>query len=405
MKRVFYGWWLVAAYLLVAIVSWSLGTFGMGVYIHILAAHRQFSIGLVSSAVTVSYFVTAAGLLFAGTAIDRYGPSLVIATGGVLLGGVVACIPWCGEAWQVFLLMVFMGLGRALLSTTTISTGLAPWFERHQGRAISMALLGASVGGIAGTPLLLGGIALFGFKIALFLAGTAGLILLLPIAIFVLKRRPQDLGLHPDGIEPSTARASSQSRWTRVGAMKTLRFQTQLVAFGLGMMVQIAFLSHHVSITVGIMGERGAALAVSAAAMAAFGGRILLARYSDRIDVRLTACFVLVVATAALVGMAIFNGPTGLMISSVAYGLTIGNMTTLSPIIVRREFGAASFGAIYGIAGSLIGFAMAFGPGLFGAIRDAYGSYSPALLLAAGLNMVAAVVLIWGRTRPLPSPS
>jgi MFS family permease len=404
MKRVFYGWWLVAAYLLVATVSWSLGTFGMGVYIHALSADGHFSISLVSSAVTVSYLVTAAALMVVGTATVRYGPGLITGAGTIILAASVAGIPWCSEAWQVFLLMVFMGIGRSLLSTTTISTGLAPWFERHQGRAISMALLGASVGGIVGTPLLFGGISVFGFKVALLLAGAVSLALLIPLSIFVLKSRPQDLGLHPDGVKPVGMQAKAPARWTRAGALKTFRLQTLLVAFGLGMMVQIGFLSHHVSMTIGTLGEQGASLAVSAAAVSAFIGRILLAKYSDHVDMRLTTGLVLLIAAVSLVGMALFDGPTGLMIASVTYGMTIGNMTTLSPIIVRREFGAESFGAVYGIAGSLIGFAMAGGAALFGAIRDASGSYGPALLLAGAVDVLAAIIIVWGR-RPLPSAS
>ena len=165
------------------------------------------------------------------------------------------------------------------------------------------------------------------------------------------------------------------------------------------------FLSHHVSMTAPALGAQGAALAVSAAAISAFIGRVLLARYSDRVDVRLTTGLVLLVAGLSLISMAIFDGPTGLMASSVAYGLTVGNVTTLSPIVVRREFGATSFGAVFGIASSLIAFATAFGPGFFGAIRDAYDSYGPALLLAGSLNLVAAAVIVWGRSKPLPPPS
>ena len=401
---IFYGWWLVAAYLLVAVVSWSLGTFGMGVYIHSLSAQRGFSIGLVSSAVTLSYLVSAAVLMPVGTATARFGPRPVIALGGVVMGLAVAGIAWCSEAWQVFLLMLLLGLGRSCLSTTSISTGLAPWFERHQGRAISTALLGASIGGIIGTPLLLGGILAFGFQVALGLAGLAAVLLLLPLAAFVLKDRPQDMGLHPDGEPPGPGKAVAPSHWTRAGALRTWRFQTQLVAFGLGLMVQIGFLSHHVSMTAPTLGESGASLAVSAAAAAAFLGRVLLARYSDRVDVRLATGLVLLVAAASLAGMAVFTGPTGLMLASVAYGLTVGNLTTLSPIVVRREFGATSFGQVFGLAASLIAFASAFGPGLFGAIRDATGSYGPALLLAGALNLVAAGAIIGGRRQPLPPP-
>jgi MFS family permease len=405
MKTIFYGWWLVAAYLVIAAVGWSLGTFGMGVYIHILSLHRGFTIGLISSAVTVSFLVNAVTLMFIGNATVHYGPRPVIASGGTIIGLAVACIPWCQEVWHVFLLMAFMGIGRSCLSTATISTALAPWFERYQGRAISMALLGASVGGIVGTPLLLGGVSIFGFQIAFLLAGLSSMILLIPISIFVLRNKPQDMGLYPDGIKPSANKSPVVSNWTRAGAMKTRRFQTQLVAFGLGLMVQVGFLSHHVSMTAPALGEKGASLAVSAAAISAFIGRVLLARYSDHVDVRLTTSLVLTVAAVSLACMAIFNGPTGLIISSIAYGLTIGNLTTLSPIIVRREFGAESFGAVFGIAASLIAFAMAFGPGLFGVIRDAYGSYGPALLLAGGLNLVAAVIIVWGRDQPLPAPS
>jgi MFS family permease len=401
MKSMFYGWWLVAAYLVVAAISWSLGTFGMGVYIHTLAIYRGFPIHLVSSAVTLSFMVNAATLTIIGTATARFGPRPIIAAGGIVLGAVVASIPWCTDLWQLMVLMAFMGIARSCLSTTSISTGLVPWFERHQGRAISTALLGASVGGMIGTPLLLGGIAILGFRNALLIAGLISFFVVVPISLLILRDKPEDMGLYPDGIPPVAGVSSPVSYWTWGKAVQTFRFQTQLVAFALGMMVQVGFLSHHVSMVAPVLGEKGASLAVSGAAVSAFIGRVLLARYSDNLDVRLITGLVLSVAAISLVCMAIFTGPIGLMVCSIVYGLTVGNLTTLSPIIVRREFGAASFGAVFGVASALIAFGMAVGPGLFGVIRDAYGSYGPALLLAGGLNLLAAVIILWGRTRPL----
>ncbi len=103
--------------------------------------------------------------------------------------------------------------------------------------------------------------------------------------------------------------------------------------------------------------------------------------------------------------MSMTSSYVGLLLTSIMYGLTIGNLTTLSPIVVRREFGAASFGAVYGVAASAIGFIYAFGPGIFGLMRDAFGSYGPALIGAALANLIAAVVIVWGGRKPLPSPS
>ena len=402
----FYGWWIVFGCLLVAVVGWSLTVFGMGVYIHVLAERPGFSIGLVSTAVTVSYLVNAVFLISVGTATARFGPKPVIGAGAVILGVTVPALAFCQQAWQVFLVFAVMGLGRACLSPTSISTTIAPWFERHQGRAVSMALLGASIGGMIGTPLMLAGIAVFGEHTALILAGASALIIVLPVVFFVLKRSPQEMGLLPDGETASTGGTQkAEAIWSRRGAMATRHFNSQLVSFALSLMVQIGFLSHHVSLVAPTLGDHGASIAVSAAALAAFVGRIALARFADRVDLRWTTCGVLLVAAASLAAMAVTSSPAGLMLTSVCYGLTIGNLTTLSPIIARREFGAASFGAVFGVAASAIAVASAFGPGLFGILRDTFHSYGPALIIAALLNLIAAVIIVWGGRKPLPSPS
>ena len=73
--------------------------------------------------------------------------------------------------------------------------------------------------------------------------------------------------------------------------------------------------------------------------------------------------------------MALFPAPFAAIGASVVLGLTIGNVTTLAPIIVRREFGAAFFGTIFGVASCGIQLATALGPGFYGLLRDASGGY------------------------------
>src|SRR5215470_5473265 len=194
-SHLFYGWWIVLACGLVAVIGWSLSVFGMGVYIHALSETRGFSISLLSTAVTFSYLVNAACLMSVGTATAELGAKPVLATGVVALALSVVGLGYCHESWQLFGLFAVMGIGRSCLSTTTISTTLAPWFELHQGRAVSLALLGASIGGMIGTPLLLGGIALFGRETAFILAGLISTPLLLPVVFLILKKTPQEIGL------------------------------------------------------------------------------------------------------------------------------------------------------------------------------------------------------------------
>lgn len=80
-------------------------------------------------------------------------------------------------------------------------------------------------------------------------------------------------------------------------------------------------------------------------------------------------------------------------------------MTTLPAIVVRREFGAASFGAVYGAASTGIWLAAAAGPGLYGALRDASGGYALPLLLAAALDVAAAALVVLGGRLPFPPPA
>ena len=404
----FYGWWMVLACMSFATVCWSLGTFGMSVYVFALS-HGQagsvtFSVATVSTAVTTAYLVSAGLMLVVGSAAARFGPRPLVAFGAIALAVGVSLLPLCRVAWQLYGAFAMLGVGMACLSTVAIGTTLAPWFDLHQGRAVSTAMLGASMGGMLGTPLLMWGIRSMGFAQTMWVAAAVAVLIIVPLALFVLKRRPQDMGLLPDGLPPKAhgKPVASPATWTRRNAMRTRQFQTQTLAFGLALMVQVGFLSHHVPIAEPWLGASGAAAAVTAAAFAAFIGRLLLARYADRIDVRKAAAGVLLFGCASLIAMALFPSPWALMALSISYGLTVGNITTLPPIIIRREFGAASFGAVFGASAMMTAVLMAMGPSLFGSIRQAFGSYSPALLLGAALDLVAVAALIWGGRKPLP---
>ena len=82
--------------------------------------------------------------------------------------------------------------------------------------------------------------------------------------------------------------------------------------------------------------------------------------------------------------------------ASLIYGFGIGNIATLGPITIRREFGAEAFGATYGLAATVIQLTSAMGPALMGFLRDAFGSYRPGLGVAAGLTIIGALTLFFG---------
>ena len=102
--------------------------------------------------------------------------------------------------------------------------------------------------------------------------------------------------------------------------------------------------------------------------------------------------------------MALMPMPMVLIGASAVYGVTIGNVTTLSPIVVRREFGAAAYGTVYGAAGAGIGLISALGPSFFGLLHDAFDGYRAPLMIAAIIDVLSAAIVVLGGRVPLRQP-
>jgi MFS family permease len=106
---------------------------------------------------------------------------------------------------------------------------------------------------------------------------------------------------------------------------------------------------------------------------------------------------VLLLASLAFALLALFPNKWVMIAACVVYGVTMSNITILSAIIVRREFGATSFGTVFGFASTIIQLATAMGPSFYGALREMSSSYALPLTIAAALDVIAAVVVRSGR--------
>ena len=405
----FYGWRVVGVCFVAAVFTWGLGVFGGSVYLAEIQLAHGWPIVLVSSALTAFYLTNAVCLPAIGAAIDRFGPQWVIVCGVLFLAIGVAAVGRLTALWQLYAAFVCMGVGYGAMSVTGLSSTVAPWFERHQGRSIALALTGASFGAMLVVPLLVLAIAEAGFAAATLWAAGLMLIVLLPLAVIVLRfRAPADLGLARDGDPPRIDLAdggSPTADTSRRAAVRSLALWSIAIGFALGLMVQVGFLTHHYALAEAMLGPTSAGFLVGATGLAGLLGRLLLARIIDRVDPRRYAIGVF--ALQAVVLVIFWRWPTVpvLVPISLVYGFCLGQITTLSPIIVRREFGAAAFGAIYGVAGTAIQFCSAFGPLLYGFLVGAFGAYGPVLAVAAAFKLVAILALLCGRqTRTARSP-
>ncbi|WP_020695185.1 MFS transporter [Reyranella massiliensis] len=395
----FHGWRVVAACFVIAAFAWALGLFGASVYLQAVTAAHGWPVSEVASAITLFFLVSASIQRLVGRSIDRWGPRPVLSIGVVSMTLGVALIGQVSAPWQLYPCFVLVGIGWSTLSTTGITATVAPWFERHQGRSMTLAIMGASLGAILGVPLLLFVLARLGLGQGLIATGIVAAAFLLPLIWRVLRfRGPADLGVGRDGEASAmgTAPSTGPTPVATLGRPRLLLWSAA-VGFALALTVQIGFITHHVALAEPLLGTAGAGLLVSATGVTAFVGRLVLARIVDKVDVRGLACLVMAVQTLALLAIALWPTVPMLVAASLVYGYGIGHVTTLGPVVVRREFGAAAFGATYGTAATVIQLTSAFGPALLGFLRDGFGGYGPGLVLASIITTVGCLALFAGR--------
>ncbi len=383
---------------MIAFVAWAFALYGPSVYLSALSQARGWPIGQISTALTISFLVNALSIGFVGSILGRHGPRIIMSIGALIMATGLVLIGQISEVWQAFFVFPLMGLGWSCLSTIAITSTIAPWFERNQGKAISIALLGASLGGMFGVPLTLLLVNSFGLTQAMWLIGALTVMIILPISVGVLRRRPQDLGLLPDGEPASVQKASANSSrdWRRAEALRTYGLVSVILAFGVGLMVQIGFLSQQVQLLQTYIGSTGIAVTVLAAGSLAFIGRVILARYADRVNIRHVAAMVLLMAGLGMAIIGTADSVVFVIVGVLVFGFNVGNLTTLPALIVRREFGAVSFGRIFGITGTFMQLISSFGPATFGLLRDITDSYATSLYLAATLLSLGAAVIMRG---------
>jgi MFS family permease len=384
------GWRVVVACFLAAVCCWGFGLYGHGVYLTELNRLHGWPTSAISAGVTGFYFLTATVVVFISDAVTRLGPKRVMLIGACSFGSGVALLGVIDALWQFYAAYVLMAIGAATMHVGAISNVVGLWFDKKRGLAISLALNGASSGGILVTPALVLAIAHFGFSHTILGATAIMAVILIPAIAFWIDR-PAARG--------AGAAAAAVPQWTRGAALRSRHFWNVAATFAMALTAQVGFLVHQIAILQPTIGRPQAGLSVGILTISAISGRLALGAFADRLDIRRFAALSLASQAAALFAIMWFSDTTALLVACALFGLSAGNVITLPSLVIQREFEAASFGMLVGLSWAITQFTYAFGPGVMGALRDLTGSYGAPLAMCIALD-VAAVVLISLRRSP-----
>ena len=203
----FYGWNVVAATFAMALCSFGLGFYGIGMYVAALQRAHGWSASAVSAPVTVYYVAGALLTASLGGVYERFGPRAVVAAGGAAMAAALAALGAVSQPWHLYPVFLVMSIGWGAMSGAAINIILAPWSVRRRGLAVSLSFNGATLGGVIVAPALVPLIERRSACSAPCSAAAVALLGVIALAAAAMRRGPEALGLAPDGNPTAAPRA------------------------------------------------------------------------------------------------------------------------------------------------------------------------------------------------------
>ena len=392
------GWRIVLVCFLLATFGWGLGFYGQSVYVAELHRLRGWPASLISSGTTFFYLSGAALVAFVSEAIRAFGPRKCLIAGTFAMAAAAISIGQVREPWQLYAANAVLAFGWAGTSLSIITNTLGLWFDHKRGMAISLALNGASFGGIAGVPLLVAAIGYFGFSGAMIAAAVVMIGLMVPVILIFVGRPP--LHLSAGTLAGSDTPSATQ---IRARAFRDIGFLSVSGAFALVLFAQVGFIVHLIAFLDSVVGRERAAVAVALLTAMAVVGRVLFSFVIDRLNQRLASSLSFISQAVALAVIINVHNDVALIAACALFGFSVGNLITLPSLIVQREFDPRSFGVLVSLITAINQITYAFGPGVVGLLRDASGSYALPFHGCIGLELTAAVlIMIRGRAKDHP---
>jgi predicted MFS family arabinose efflux permease len=387
------GWRIVAVCFLVATFGWAFGFYGQSVYLAELHRLHGWPASLISGATTFFYLFGAAIVVFVAEAVKKFGPRNCLIAGACATAIAAISIGQVREAWQLYLANAMLAFGWAGMSLAMINNTLGLWFANKRGMAISLALNGASFGGIAGVPLLVIAIGHFGFPTAMMVAAGVMIALVVPTVLMVVGHPPLLAGgaVAADSDAPSAAQIRNH-------ALRDIAFLSVTASFAIVLFAQVGFIVHLIAFLDPVIGRASAATAIALLTAMAVVGRVLFSTVIDRLNQRLASALSFLSQAAALAVLINFRNEVALIAACGVFGFSVGNLITLPSLIVQREFDARAFGVLVSLQTAIAQVTYAFGPGVVGVLRDLSGSYTLPFYGCIALELTAAVlIMIRGR--------
>ena len=411
MKRIFYGWWIVLATNLICLLGFGTWLYSFGVFFKPMMNEFGWTRAMTAGAASLRSIEGGVAGPVVGWAVDKYGARRVIIFGGIVSGLGFALMPFVDSLLGFYLAYgIIVSIGMSAMLYLPAFTVIAKWFRRRLSRALAVLAVGAGLGGLVCAPAATLVIQHFGWRIAFLGMGILMWLVVIPLAM-VVRERPEDMGLRPDGDPPEGAPGAGGSEGVPAAGGSADYTLKQALASSAFWVIALTFffssLSHSVVFVhaipaltdAGISAEL-AAFSVGLLTVVSIAGRLSFGYLGDFVDKRYLFLIGYTLQGAGVLILMIAREMTTVYLFVAVFGVGFGSTVPLLASIRADYFGRAALGKIQGFMSPVTMVAGATGPVSAGYLFDTTGSYQTAFLAVGLLTIAGGFIILLAK--PLP---
>ncbi|HEY1234286.1 MAG TPA: MFS transporter [Candidatus Binatia bacterium] len=408
--RTFYGWYIVGVGFLSNVASSFALASTLAIFLKPLTADLGVSRGVFSLLRSGEGVIGACLAPLIGTLVDRHGGARLMAVGATLVGIGYLFLGHIDSFGQfVFIRLALVTVGDALMGASVVNIVIARWFVRQRGRALAISSMGVGFAKVCMPVVGAWLILMYGWRHTWTIFGLGAIVLGVAPALLVVRKSPEDMGLHPDGDStpaertnrvatpqraPSGRAVNDDVRWTPREALRTSAFWLLAITFGIAS-IGVTGLNLHIYSYVTDVGYSAvvAASVMSVIASMQLASPLAWGFLTERIDARYAAMLRFVVQGLGLGLAVIMSGNLFCVyIGFFLYGIGLGGNMVLPDILWADYFGRLSLGQIRGMGILISQILAAIGPPFFGFLFDITGGYGLSFTIFGIVLMISAIL-------------
>lgn len=392
----FYGWRIVAVLALTETLSWGILYYTFSVFITAMESDLHASRTEVTGAFSLALLVMGIMAFPVGTWIDQHGARFLMTTGSILASLLLVAWSQVTDVRTLYFIWFGIGVCGACVLYEPAFAVVTAWFRVYRARALALITFAAGLASTIFVPLSTALLNAVGWRsavllLALLLAGVT-----IPLHCLVIRRRPADLGLMPDGetmrLQQTTHHPASK---TLAEALRTPFFWVLTGVFALASLASAAIRVHFIPfLTTSGLDSASAALASGSIGIMQVIGRLIFAPLELRLSIR-SLLLVILVTQVASIGMLIL-GTAPLLVGGfvITFGTSYGAITLARVTALSSEFGATHYGRISSIMTLFLTVSTTAAPVGASVLFDTFHSYTVVLWGILGLLIGASLLVL-----------